>query len=62
MENITLTLDEIHAIREEHSRNTKDMNFDEYKKLLDIEIAPTLLALNRAKMTLRQHPQTNAEN
>jgi len=49
MEDITLTLDEIHAIREEHSKRTKDMNFDEYKKLLDAEIAPTLLALERAK-------------
>ena len=53
MENITLTLDEIHAIREEHSKNTKDMDFDEYKKLLDAEIAPTLLALEQAKKMLR---------
>lgn len=54
MENtITLTMDEIHTIREEHSRRTKDMNFEEYRKLLDAEIAPTLLALNRAKAALK---------
>lgn len=60
MENITLTIDEIHAIREEHSRKTKDMEFDEYKKLLDAEIAPTLLVLDRAKKAL-QNSHTNAE-
>lgn len=49
MENITLTIDEIHAIREEHSKKTKDLDFDEYKKLLDSEIAPVLLMLNRIK-------------
>ncbi len=54
MENITLTIDEIHAIREEHSQKTKDMDFDEYKKLLDAEIAPTLLALDRAKQAFRK--------
>ena len=47
--NITLTIDEIHSIREEHSRKTKDMNFDEYKKVLDAEIAPVLLLLNLAR-------------
>ena len=55
MENtITLTIDEIHAIRDEHSRKTKDMCFEEYRKLLDAEIGPTLLALNRAKAALKR--------
>lgn len=49
MENITLTIDEIHAIREEHSEKTKDMDFNEYRTILDAEIAPTLLALAHAK-------------
>lgn len=53
MENITLTIDEIHAIRQEHSQRTKNMNFDEYQKLLDMEIAPALLALDRAKKQLK---------
>lgn len=42
---ITLIIDEIHAIRKEHSEKTKDMNFDEYKRLLDAEAAPVRLAL-----------------
>lgn len=55
MENaITLTMDEIHAIRDEHSKRTKDMGFEEYKKLLDEEIAPTLLALSHAKEALKE--------
>ena len=55
MENtITLTIDEIHAIRDEHSRKTKDMGFEEYRKLLDMEIEPTLLALDRAKTALKE--------
>lgn len=49
MENITLTIDEIHSIREDHCRATKDMNFAEYKKVLDTETAPILLLLKRAK-------------
>ncbi len=49
MENITLTIDEIHSIREEHSQRTKELSFGEYRKLLDAEIAPTLLALAHAK-------------
>lgn len=49
MENITLTIDEIHSIREDHCRKTKDMNFDEYKKVLDTETAPILLFLKHAK-------------
>lgn len=49
MANITLTIDEIHAIREEHHEKTKGMNFEDYKKELDAEIAPILLLLNKAK-------------
>lgn len=49
MENIMLTIDEIHSIREEHSKKTRKLNFDEYRRLLDAEIAPTLLALAHAK-------------
>lgn len=52
MKNITLTIDEIHAIREEHSRITKNMPFDEYRNFLDSEIASTLLALEHAKEAL----------
>lgn len=49
---ITLTIDEIHAIRKAHSEKTKDMNFDEYKKLLDAEAAPVRLTLEHAKNSL----------
>ena len=49
MENITLTIDEIHSIREEHSQKTRKLSFDEYRKLLDAEIAPALLVLSHAK-------------
>lgn len=52
MENITLTIDEIHAIREEHSEKTKGMDFNEYRAILDAEIAPTLLALAHAKQLI----------
>ena len=48
-DNITLTIDEIHAIRSEHYEKTKDMSFDEYKKSLDAEIAPIMLILNAKK-------------
>lgn len=48
-DNITLTIDEIHAIRAEHYEKTKNMSFDEYKKSLDAEIAPILLILNKTK-------------
>ena len=40
--NITLTVDEIHKIREEHYEKTKDMSFEEYKADLKSEIAPVL--------------------
>ena len=44
MENtITLTIDEIHAIRDEYSKRTKDMEFEEYRKSLDAELPPRSL-------------------
>lgn len=46
---IALTIDEIHAIREEHSIYTKDLSDDEYCKRLEEEAAPIRLALKRAK-------------
>lgn len=46
---ITLTIDELHAIRDEHSTRTKDMSSDEYFKCLEEEAAPVRLALERAK-------------
>lgn len=49
--NITLTIDEIHAIREEHFMETKGLGFEEYKKRLDDEIAPALLLLHQKKTT-----------
>lgn len=48
-ENITLTIEEIHKIREEHYEKTKAMPFDEYQKDLKAEIAPFLVMLNNAK-------------
>jgi hypothetical protein len=47
--NITLTIDEIHAIRVEHSEITKDLPFAEYRKQLDDEIAPALHMLEEMK-------------
>lgn len=47
--NITLTIDEIHAIREEHSARTRNLPIDEYTRLLDEETAPIRLALERLK-------------
>lgn len=47
--NITLTIDEIHTIRTEHSERTKDMPIDEYCKLLDKESASVRLAIERAR-------------
>lgn len=53
--NITLTIDEIHAIRAEHSERTKDLPFDEYRKLLDEEIAPALRKLEELKNAQKKH-------
>jgi len=47
--NITLTIDEIHAIREEHSGRTKNLPNDEYCRLPEEETAPVRLAPERAK-------------
>ena len=47
--NITLTIDEIHAIRIEHSERTKALPLDEYRKLLDEEAAPVRLAIEHAR-------------
>lgn len=47
--NITLTIDEIHAIRIEHSDRTKNLPFDEYRKQLDDEVAPALHMLEEIK-------------
>lgn len=48
-DNITLTIDEIHTIRKEHSERTKDLSANEYVKLLDKEAAPVRLAIERIK-------------
>lgn len=48
--NITLTVDEIHKIREEHYEKTKDMSFEEYKADLKSEIAPVLEMLESKKL------------
>ncbi len=48
-DNITLTINEIHAIRTEHSERTKNLPFDEYRKQLDDEIAPALHMLEEMK-------------
>lgn len=53
--NITLTIDEIHTIREEHCQETKGLCFDEYRKLLDDEIAPILLSLSWAKKNAKSN-------
>lgn len=50
--NISLTIDEIHAIRKEHSARTKDLSNDEYYRLLEEEAAPVRAALERAKSQL----------
>lgn len=47
--NITLTNDEIHAIRVENSKKRKNMSFYEYRKQLDAEIAPALRMLEEMK-------------
>lgn len=48
-QDITLTIDEIHAIRKEHSTRTKNLPNDEYRKYLEEEATPVRLALERAK-------------
>jgi len=56
MENtITLTIDEIHAIRVEHSEKTKCLPFDEYRRLLDREAAPARAAIERARKESREN-------
>lgn len=47
--NITLTNDEIHAIREEHSILTKDLSSAEYARRLNEETAPVRLELERLR-------------
>ncbi|MCI9078331.1 MAG: hypothetical protein HFH68_05305 [Lachnospiraceae bacterium] len=53
-DNIALTIDEIHAIRAEHSERTKNLPYDEYHILLEEEAAPVRLALERAKAKVKQ--------
>ncbi len=48
-QNITLTNDEIHAIRIENSKKREKMGFREYQKQLDAEIAPALRMLEEFK-------------
>lgn len=50
--NISLTIDEIHAIRREHSSRTANLPNDEYYKLLEKEAAPVRAALEHAKSQL----------
>ena len=50
--NISLTIDEIHTIRKEHSDRTKDLPNDEYYRLLEEEAVPVRTALERAKSQL----------
>lgn len=50
--NISLTIDEIHTIRNEHSTRTKDLPNDEYYRLLEEEAAPVRVALEHAKSQL----------
>lgn len=52
--NISLTIDEIHAIRMEHSTRTKDLPNDEYYRLLEEEAAPVRIALEHAKLQLKK--------
>lgn len=43
--NITLTNDEIHAIRVEHSEKTRNLSSEEYRKFIEIEVAPIRSAI-----------------
>ena len=52
--NITLTNDEIHTIRVEHSEKTKNLSFEEYKRQMDAEIAPALRRLEEIKKQKQQ--------
>ena len=52
--NITLTNDEIHAMKMEHSEKTKNLSFKGYKRQLDAEIAPTLRRLEEIKKTKQE--------
>lgn len=53
--NITLTNDEIHVIRLEHSEKTKNLPFEEYKRQLDAEIAPALRKLEELKAAQKKN-------
>ncbi len=55
--NITLTNDEIHAIRMENSKKRENMSFHEYRKQLDAEIAPALRMLEEMKKAYSQNSQ-----
>jgi len=48
--NITLTNDEIHAMRVEHSRKTNNLSSEEYMKLLEAESAPVRSAIERIRI------------
>ncbi len=50
--NITLTVDEIHTIRMEHSERTKNLSLEEYRKLLEVEAAPVRSAIEHARRAL----------
>lgn len=52
--NITLTIDELHAIRKEHSTRTRSLPNDEYCKILEEEATPVRLALEHAKMRYKK--------
>ena len=60
MENhITLTNDEIHAIRVEHSEKTKNLPFEEYRRQIDAEIAPVLRRLAELKAAQKKSENFN---
>jgi len=44
-----LTIEDIHKIREEHAKLTREMNFDEYKAELHKDIKPLLNLLKSMK-------------
>lgn len=60
--NITLTNDEIHAIRLEHSERTKNLPFEEYRKQLDDEITPALRILEKLKSFHAKKISENVKN